>query len=65
MIMEDSRQYSKQTVVDTLRKAGFEPAADAAARELPDPVTFGQAAEVLERLGIFLDDLISGMGGSP
>jgi hypothetical protein len=65
MIMEDSRQVSRQTVVDRLRKAGFEPAADVAVRELPDPVTYEQAAKLLERLGIFLDDLISGMGGSP
>jgi hypothetical protein len=65
MIMEDNRQTSRQSVVDRLRKMGFEPAAEAAGRELPDPVTYEQAAKFGERYGIFLDDLISSMGGSP
>jgi len=63
--MEDNREVSRQSVVDMLRRIGFEPAAEAAARELPDPVTYEQAAEFGERHGIFRDDLISSMGGSP
>jgi len=65
MVMEDNREVSRQSVVDMLRRIGFEPAAEAAARELPDPVTYEQAAEFGERHGIFRDDLISSMGGSP
>jgi hypothetical protein len=65
MIMEDNRQISKQFVVDRLRQMGFEPAAEAAERELPHPVTYEQAAKFGERQGVFLDDVISGMGGSP
>jgi hypothetical protein len=65
MIMADSREVSRQFVVGTLRRMGLEQAAEAAARELPDPVTYEQAARFGERHGIFLDDLISGMGGSP
>jgi hypothetical protein len=65
MIMEDSREYSRQRFVDLLRRMGFDPAAEAAARELPDPVTYEQAAKFAERHGIFRDDLISAMGGSP
>ena len=56
---------SRQSVVDMLRRMGFEPAAEAAARELPDPVDREDAAKFGERHGIFRDDLISGMGGSP
>jgi hypothetical protein len=65
MIMPDNREVSRQFVVDTLRRMGRDQAADAAARELPDPVTYEQAAKFGERHGIFLDDVISSMGGSP
>jgi len=61
MIMEVSRQY----VVDLLRRLGYEQAAGDAERELPDPVTYEQAAKFGERRGIFLDDLTDNMGGSP
>jgi hypothetical protein len=61
MIME----FSRQSVVDMLRRMGYEPAAEAAARELPDPVDSEDAAKFGERHGIFRDDLISAMGGSP
>jgi len=46
MIMVDNREVSRQFIVDTLRRAGFEAAAEAAARELPDPMTHEQAAKV-------------------
>jgi hypothetical protein len=61
MIME----LSRQSVVDMLRRMGYEPAAEAAARELPDPVDYEQVAKFGEQHGIFRDDLISAMGGSP
>jgi hypothetical protein len=57
--------YSRQEVVDLLRRAGFRDAADDAMVELPDPVDL----EVLEawgsKRGITRDLLISQMGGSP
>jgi hypothetical protein len=61
MIME----LSRQSVVDMLRRMGYEPAAETAARELPDPVDYEQVAKFGEQHGIFRDDLISAMGGSP
>ena len=51
--------------MDKLRRMGLEQAAEAAARELPDPLTYEQAAEFGQRYGIFLDDLTDSMGGSP
>jgi hypothetical protein len=65
MIMPDDRETSRQYVVDKLRRLGLEQAAEAAARELPDPVTYEQAAAFGERHGIFLDNLTDSMGGSP
>jgi hypothetical protein len=61
MIMLINRQY----LVDMLRRMDYEQAAEVAERELPDPVDSTEAAKLGEQLGIFFDDLISGMGGSP
>jgi len=61
MIMLISRQH----LVDMLRRMDYKQAAEVAERELPDPVDSEEAAKLGERLGIFFDDLISGMGGSP
>ena len=58
-------QYSRQEVVDMLRKAGFHERADEAMRELPDPVDLDHAQEWGLRHGITRDALISQMGGSP
>ena len=63
--MADTRQVSRQYVLDRLRQAGLDQAAEAAARELPDPVTYEQVAQFGERHGIFLDDMTDSMGGSP
>jgi hypothetical protein len=65
MIMADNREVSRQSVVDLLRRLGYERAAEDVERELPDPVTYEQAAKFGERYGIYRDDLISRMGGSP
>ena len=56
---------SKQKVTDMLRHAGFAEAADAAERELPDPVELEQAIEFGSKHGVTRDALISEMGGSP
>lgn len=58
-------EVSRQSVVDLLRRMGYRRAAEAAARELPDPVDTEDAAKFGEQHGIFRDDLISSMGGSP
>ena len=63
--MVDNREVRRQFVVDTLRRMGMETAAEAAARELPDPVPYEQAAKFCEQHGISLDDMISDIGGSP
>jgi hypothetical protein len=61
MIMLISRQY----LVDTLHRLSYEQAAEVAERELPDPADSEEVAKLGERLGIYFDDIISGMGGSP
>jgi hypothetical protein len=58
-------QVTRQHVVDTLRRMGLTQAADEALRVLPDPVDLDEAEVFCERHGIFRDDLISRMGGSP
>jgi hypothetical protein len=58
-------QYSRQDVVNMLRRTGFREAADEAMRELPDPVDLEYVQEWGSRHGITRDDLISRMGGSP
>jgi hypothetical protein len=57
-------QFSRQNVVDILRKTGFNEAADEAERVLPDSVDFDQVAEWAQQHGITHDMLISAMGGS-
>lgn len=57
--------YTKQHVVDMLRRAGFREAADAAATELPDSVDLDRLQEWAMKRGITRDVIISGMGGSP
>lgn len=58
-------QFSRQEVVDRLRKAGFPEAADEARTQLPDPVDLQRVAEWGMRHGITRDILISQLGGSP
>jgi hypothetical protein len=56
---------SRKKVADRFRHAGFAEAADAAERELPDPVELEQAIEFGSKHGVTRDALISEMGGSP
>ena len=56
---------TRRWVVSTLRQIGRPEAAEAAERELPDPVEMEQVKEFGERHGIDRDALVSGMGGSP
>jgi hypothetical protein len=58
-------ELTRQHVVDILRKAGLPELADAALRDLPDPVDRDKAAAWGVKSGINLGELISRMGGSP
>ena len=58
-------QFSRQEVVDMLRRTGLREAAGEAMRALPDPVDLDHVEEWGARHGITRDDLISRMGGSP
>jgi hypothetical protein len=58
-------EVPRQAVADTLRKMGLTEEADEALRTLPDPVDLDQLSGFCNRLGIYRDDLVSRMGGSP
>jgi hypothetical protein len=58
-------QYSRQEIVDLLRKAGLREVADKAAAELPDPVDLADVERWAEVHGVTKDMLISQFGGSP
>jgi len=55
----------KQAVVDELRHLGYQKAADAAVRELPDRVTQKELEEFGDRHNLSRDELVNRMGGSP
>ncbi len=57
--------YSRQWLVNALRRMGFEQAADEALRSLPDDIDLEQLQEFGNRHGISRDELVSRMGGSP
>jgi hypothetical protein len=57
--------YSRQWLVDTLRRLGFKEAADDALRHLPEEIDRKQLREFGDRHGIGSDTLIDAMGGSP
>lgn len=63
--MRRAMQYSRQHVVETLRRSGFRQAADEATVELPDPVDEEFVGEWGMERGITRDVLMSAMGGSP
>jgi hypothetical protein len=57
--------YSRQWVVDTLRRLGLGEAADDALRVLPEEIDRKQLVEFGDRHGIGSDTLTDWMGGSP
>jgi hypothetical protein len=57
--------YSRQWLVDTLRRIGYLEEADEALRVLPDDIDLKQLQEFGDRHGINRDTLINRMGGSP
>ena len=58
-------EYSRQHVVNLLRRAGMPELADEASRDLPDPVDTDKLSEWGIQHGISHDDLVSYFGGSP
>lgn len=58
-------RYSRQDVFELLVRAGLVEEADAARRELPDPVELDQVQTWGLGRGISRDTLISRFGGSP
>jgi hypothetical protein len=62
---ESGVEFSRQHVIDVLRRAGFAEAADEALRVLPDTVELEELARWAQQFGITHDELISRMGGSP
>ena len=58
-------QYTKQEIVDRLRRAGFRQAADQAMLELPDPIDEQLLEDWAMQRGITKDAIMSAMGGSP
>ena len=58
-------QYSREHVVDMLRRAGLREAADDAMLELPDPVDLDELQDWAMKRGITIDAMVSWMGGSP
>ena len=57
--------YSRRWVADILRRSGYQQEADEALRVLPDEVDRAQLEEFGDRHNIFIDEVISQMGGSP
>ena len=55
----------RQWLVDTLCNLGYTEAADAAAQELPDPVSMEELRKFADRYNISRDEVMSQMGGSP
>jgi len=58
-------QLTRQHVVNMLRTAGLSDLADAAQRDLPDPVDSEQVAAWAAQYGINMGELMDRMGGSP
>ena len=54
--------YSRQWLVDTLRRIGYPEEADEALRVLPDDIDLKQLQEFGDRHGINRDTLINRMG---
>ena len=57
--------YSRQWVVDTLRRLGFQEEADEAARVLPEEIDLEQLEKFGDQHGISRSQLMDQMGGSP
>ena len=57
--------YSRQWVVDSLRRLGYQEAADEASRDLPEEVDLEELEKFGDQHGISRGQLMDQMGGSP
>ena len=57
--------YTRQWLVDLLRRLGYTQAADEALREMPDEFDLKQLQEFGERHGISRGEVTDALGGSP
>jgi hypothetical protein len=57
--------YSREWLVDTLRRLGYFQEADEASRDLPEELDQEQLLEFSNRHGISRGDLVNRAGGSP
>ena len=57
--------YTRDWLVDILRRLGYTQAADDALREMPDEFDLEQLQKFGERHGITRDEVTDAMGGSP
>ena len=57
--------YTRQWLVDILRRLGYMQAADDALREMPEEFDLKQLQGFGERDGISRDEVTDAMGGSP
>jgi hypothetical protein len=62
VIVMGPEQYSRQDIVDVLRRAGWSDLADEASRTLPDPVDATQAEAWGIQHGVSVEDLESRFG---
>jgi hypothetical protein len=58
-------EFSRQHVVNVLRRSGHAELAEEASRVFPDPVDLDRVVAWAMEHGLSHDDLISQMGGSP
>jgi len=57
--------YTRQWLVDLLRRLGYTQVADDALREMPEEFELKQLQEFGDRHGISRDEVTDAMGGSP
>ena len=57
--------YTRQWLIDILRRLGYTKAADDALREMPEEFGREQLEEFGDRHGISRDEVTDAMGGSP
>ena len=57
--------YTRQWLVDLLRRIGYAQAADEALREMPEEFDLKELQEFGERHGLSRDEVTDAMGGSP
>jgi hypothetical protein len=57
--------YTRQWLVDLLRRIGYTEAADEALREMPEEFDLKQLQEFGERHGLSREEVTDAMGGSP